>query len=168
MKKILALVLVLFTASAADAFFLQIDGVDTDSANVNLGTTSTITIISTNSSSWLGYLIVNPGGTGLLSSASVLSAAGNLGSAKPYTEAGWGAGYELTAAMSPGGIPALASGAQFTMNYSGGVLGQTAKISLFIDPEFTIPADSITISIVPEPATVILLILGGLFIRRRL
>lgn len=56
---------------------------------------------------------------------------------------------------------------KFTMNYSGGVLCDTATISLFLDPEYGVPADSVAITIIPEPMTVILLGLGGPFLRRR-
>jgi len=50
--------------------------------------------------------------------------------------AGWGVGYELTVAMSSADIPAVAVGPQFTMNYSSGVWGDTAIISLFLDSEY--------------------------------
>ena len=45
-------------------------------------------------------------------------------------------------------------------------LGDTATISLFADPEYGIPVDSVAIVIIPEPMTVILLGRGGLFLRR--
>lgn len=69
--------------------------------------------------------------------------------------------------MSQGGVPAIAVGEQFTINYSGGVLGETARISLFLDLDYENPVDSVAITIVPEPMTVILLGLGSLFLRRR-
>ncbi len=46
-------------------------------------------------------------------------------------------------------------------------LGDTATVSLFFDPEYGVPVDSVAITIIPEPMTVILLGLGGLFLRRR-
>ena len=45
-------------------------------------------------------------------------------------------------------------------------LGDTATISLFVDPEYGVPADSVAITIIPEPMTIVLLGLGGLFLRR--
>jgi len=45
-------------------------------------------------------------------------------------------------------------------------LGDTATISLFVDPEYGVPADSVAITIILEPITVILLGFGGLFLRR--
>ena len=126
-----------------------------------------ITVVSEDISSWLGYIIIEDGGAGALGNADKLDAAGNIAAVFAYTEPGWGAGYELTAAMSPGGAPAIAAGPQFTMDYTGGTLGQTAMISLFVDPEYGTPASSVAVTIVPEPMTVVMLGLGGLLMRRR-
>ena len=46
-------------------------------------------------------------------------------------------------------------------------LGDTVTISLFVDPGYGVPADSVAITIIPGPMTVILLGRGGLFLRRR-
>lgn len=168
MKRLLMMMLVLGMASVANAVLIQVDGQDPgQTVDIAEGITSVISVVSEDASGWLGYIILEEGGTGALSDAAKLDAAGDIGSVSAYTEAGWGAGYELTVAMSSAGIPAVAVGPQFTMNYSGGVLGDTATISLFLDPEYGVPADSVAITIVPEPMTVILLGLGGLFLRRR-
>jgi len=168
MRKLLVLALVLGIASAANAVLIQVDGSDPGpSIEIGEGVTAVITVVSEDASSWLGYIIVEEGGTGALSNAVAQDAAGDLGAASAYTEAGWGAGYELTIAMSPGGAPAIAVGPQFTLDFTGGEVGQTATISLFVDPEFGTPVDSVTITIVPEPMTVILLGLGALLLRRR-
>jgi hypothetical protein len=167
MKRVLALMLILGIASTANAMYLEIDGISTDSATLLKGSTASITIISEDNSSWLGYLIVEEGGTGALVNPSILDAAGNLSSANPYSETGWGIGYELTAAESFNAIPALDAGPQFSFDYSGGLSGETATISLFMDPEYTIPADSMSVSIVPEPMTIALLGFGVLLLRRR-
>jgi hypothetical protein len=68
--------------------------------------------------------------------------------------------------MSPGGDPPIAAGTQFSLDYVGAI-GDTATISLFVDPEFTTPVASVNVTVVPEPMTVILLSLGALFLRRR-
>ncbi len=167
MKRLVALLLVFGMASVANGVFLQVDGVTTDNIEIAEGVTSVITIVSEDASSWLGYLIIEEGGTGMLSDVIPLDAAGNLVSSGPYEETGWGVGYQLTTGMSPGSDMPIAAGSQFNVNYSGGTLGQTAKISLFIDPEYTTPVASVNVSIIPEPVTIALLGFGALFLRRR-
>jgi len=168
MKKLLVVALVFGMASVANAELIQVDGIDPGpSIEIFEGVTPVISVVSEDTSSWLGYVIVEEGGAGALSNPAKLDAAGDIGAIAPYTEAGWGAGFELTVAMSSGGIPAVAIGPQFTLHYSGGVLGDTATISLFVDPEYGTPADSVAIIVIPEPMTVMLLGLGGLFLRRR-
>ena len=168
MRKFLVVALVLGIASAANAVLIYVDGSDPgESIEIGEGLTPVISVVGEDASSWLGYIIIEEGGTGALGNAVNLDAAGDMGAVSPYTEAGWGSGYELTIAMSPGGTPAIAVGPQFTLDYTGGVLGETVTISLFTDPEYVTPADSVTITVVPEPMTVILLGLGGLLLRRR-
>lgn len=164
MRKLLVSILVLGLVPAAHAAFIQVDGKTGDTLNVQQS--SVITVVSDNASSWLGYIVIEDGSGGVLTGAVALDAAGNLASVSPYSEAGWGTGYELTVAQSPGGVPAIAIGPQFSMNYNG-TIGQTAKISLFVDPEFTTPVASVLVTVVPEPMTVLLLGLGALFVRRR-
>ena len=164
MRKILVLFLVLGLASAANAMLITVDGQEGDSFEVNLQ--STITVVSEDVSSWLGYLIIEEGGAGSLENVAVLGAAGDLGAAEAYAEAGWGAGFQLSSSMGPAGDPPIATGSQFSFDYVGAV-GDTATISLFVDPEYTTPVASVDVTVVPEPMTVILLSLGGLFLRRR-
>ena len=164
MRKILVLFLVLGMASAANATLITVDDQEGESFEVDL--TTTITVVSEDASSWLGYIIVEEGGAGSLENVIVLDAAGDIGAATAYTEAGWGVGYELTAAMSPAGNPPIAAGSQFSFDYIGAV-GDTATISLFLDPEYTTPVATVNLTVVPEPMTILLLGLGGLFLRRR-
>ena len=164
MRKILVLFLVLGLASAANAMLIRVDDLEGDSFEVDIS--STITVVSEDPSSWLGYIIIEDGGAGSLGNPIILPAAGDSATATDYTEAGWGTGYELTASMSPTGDPAIAAGSQFSFDYVG-VVGDTATISLFVDPEYTTPVASVNVTVVPEPMTVILLSLGALFLRRR-
>ena len=164
MRKTLVLFLVLGLASAANAMLIRVDGLEGDSFEVDIE--STITVVSEDSSSWLGYIIIEEGGAGTLENPVILDAAGDLGAAAAYTEAGWGTGYEFSASMSPTADPPIAAGPQFSFDYVGEV-GDTATISLFVDPEYTTPVASVNVTVVPEPMTVVLFSLGALFLRRR-
>ena len=164
MRKLLVLFLVLGLASTANAMLITVDGQEGDSFEVDVQTT--ITVVSEDASSWLGYIIIEEGGAGSLENVDVLDPAGDLGAAAAYTEADWGAGFELSASMGPTGDPAIAAGSQFSFDYVGAV-GDTATISFFVDPEYTTPVASVTVTVVPEPMTILLLSLGGLFLRRR-
>jgi len=153
-------------ASAANAVLIQVNGQTGDAIQVDeAAVPATITVVGEDTSSWLGYLIVADGGAGSLGDAAALPGAGDLGAANPYEEAGWGAGYELTVAASP--TSAILAGDLFTASWSGAALGDTAQIQLFVDPEYGVPAASVAVEVVPEPMTVLLLGLGGLFLRRR-
>jgi hypothetical protein len=164
MRKLLILFLVLGLASTANALLIKVDGMEGESFEVDVQ--ATISVVSEDTSGWLGYIIVEEGGAGSLENVVVLDAAGNIASAEPYTEAGWGAGFELSAAAIPEIDPPIAIGEQFSLDYIGAI-GDTATISLFVDPEYTTPVASVNVTVVPEPMTVILLGLGGLFLRRR-
>lgn len=166
MRKLVVLILVLGIASAANAVLIQVDGKVAPTHEVDEGVVPVITVVSEDASSWLGYLIVEDGSAGALSDLQVLAAAGSMGGSAPYTEAGWGAGFELTVAASPTGAP-IAVGDQFTASLTGVALDQTSVISLFVDPEYGAPAATTAVTVIPEPMTVMLLGLGGLFLRRR-
>lgn len=165
MKKLLVLTLVLGLASAANAVIIEVDG-QRQEAVVDPDTSVVVTIIGEDTANILAYVIVDEGGLGALSGVEVLAGAGNQAGAEAYTEAGWGAGYNITVASTS--VPTnVAIGPQFTLNYSysGDIAANPTTISLYIDPEYVAPAAQI--SIVPEPMTVLLLGLGGLFLRRR-
>lgn len=164
MRKFFVSILVLGLVPAVNAALIQVDGQTGDAFDVLEN--SVITVVGEDASSWLGYVIVEEGSAGVLSNVAALDAAGNLGAASPYSEAGWGTGYELTVAMAPGGVPPIAVGPQFNLNFTGAI-GDTARISLFVDPEYSIPVSSVLLTVVPEPMTILLLGLGGLFLRRR-
>ncbi|MHC4165655.1 MAG: hypothetical protein ACYSWQ_01720 [Planctomycetota bacterium] len=163
-RKLLVFVLVLGFASAANAVLIQVDGLGGETFDVQ--EKATITVVSEDSLNWLGYIIVEEGGQGTLINPAATALAGDpaLAGATPYSEAGWGTGYELTVAGSAS-FP-VGTGTQFSFDYNG-MLGDTARISLFVDPEFVIPVSSVAVNVIPEPMTIMFLGLGVLFLRRR-
>ncbi|MHC4121856.1 MAG: hypothetical protein ACYSWO_30690, partial [Planctomycetota bacterium] len=98
MKKLMVLILVLGLTSAANAVLIQVDGQIGETFDVQ--EKATITVVSEDDLNWLGYLIIEDSGLGELSNPVAATLAGDpaLAGATPYTEAGWGDGYEITVA----------------------------------------------------------------------
>jgi len=166
MKKLLIFMLVLGLASAANATLsMDISG----SVDVVLGDTLVVSISSDDTVGWLGYIIVEETGDGALSNGYSTSNAGSSSLIIWYSEVGWGDGYEMTTMSITGDVVA---GIQHVVSYatSGLNIGDTARISLWDDRIGYGTGDeqgTADITIIPEPMTVLLLGLGGLFLRRR-
>jgi hypothetical protein len=174
MKKLLILVLVLGLTSVASATIsLNISG----TVDVTQGDTLTVDVSSDSSvqSGWIGYVIVEEGGDGALSNPVIWQPhsgggnAGNLAATSPYSESGWGVGYYMIAGATDS---SLAAGVQFSVDYDTSALdvGDSCIVSLWDDGVGYETGDEqgiATINVVPEPATIALLGLGGLFLRRR-
>ena len=152
MKKLMVLILSLALTPAANAVLIQVDGQIGETFDVQEN--ATISVVSEDTLNWLGYLIVEDGGLGVLSNPVGTALAGDpaLAGATAYTEAGWGDGYEITVAASasfPVGV-----GTQFSFDFTG-ALGDTARISLFVDPEFSVPVASVSVNVVPDRKSVV-------------
>jgi hypothetical protein len=171
MKKLLVLMLVLGMATAANATVqLYIDGSPIGSSlDVVTGTTLTIQVYSDEVANWGGYLMLDdPGSDGALSNPQTYAAAGNMGSMTPYSYAGWGYGYTVTTSDSGG---ATQAGVQHSADWDTTSLdvGDSATVSLYDGrvSSYT-PVDTLALTvIIPEPMTIGLLGLGGLFLVRR-
>ena len=165
MRKSLVLILVLGMATTASAVIVEVNG-QTGEVLVLPDTFATVTVIGEDAANTLGYLIVDVGGSGALSNPEVLAIAGNKAGAEAYNdEPDWGLGFMLTVASTS--VPTdVEPGTQFSLSYHySGQLARPTTISLYMDPEYEVPAAQV--SIIPEPMTVVLLGLGGLFLRRR-
>ena len=173
MKKLLVLMLVLGLASTANAYIeLRIGGSDAPTTlDVVAGATATIQVYDDNTSQlgYIGYIIVESGGDGVLNAAVIESGAGSSAGATAYSYGGWGAGYTLTAMTIADDI---STGLHFSITYDATGLsnGDSAVVSLWdgrTTPTAYAEVDTMNINIVPEPITIALLGLGGLFLRRR-
>ena len=164
MKKLLVLSLVLGIASLATAAL----SMSADKTVLMPGEVATITV-SGPGENWLGYIIVEEGGVGALSNPTWLfTPSAGLAYADPYTEAGWGIGYEFAPTADAPSTPP--EGAQITFDFSSAGVG-TAVVSLwdglgaFESPEGGFL--TFTVAEIPEPATMVLLGLGALVLRKR-
>jgi hypothetical protein len=163
MRKLLVLVLVLGIASVANAALT----IDEGAGSALPDGTLTIGIVSDDTSSWYGLLVIDPGGDGSLTNGVDLAAAGDLGSIMIFTyDIGIGFGYDMTA----DGLTVLPSaGTQFEVDWdtTGLMAGDSATISLYANGNTDTAVDTAVVTVIPEPMTVALLGLGGLFLLRR-
>ena len=160
MKKVLVVMLVLGLASAANAALSLTPG-----GSVDVDKSIAIMVSSSAGGAYQGWLeIVNPA-IANFDKDPVILAAGNTGgnsSMTAYPE--FGAWYNFTIASLDPAKPILA-GNHVTVNIKGIAQGKTV-LNLYADDAATL-LDSEDITVVPEPVTLMLLGLGGLFLRRR-
>jgi len=169
MKKLLVLVLVLGMASLANAgLSLYLNGSPAADTTIGLNDVVTIGLYSDDTSFFNAYVINGPDdpvAIGTLADPVDETIAGNMAGHSDYAAAdGWGNGFLYTTAGSPP-TPGVAAGVQHTCTFSSAEVGVTT-IYLYEGSDPYGELDSFTIT-VPEPATIALLCLGGLLLRKK-
>ena len=156
MKKLLALALVLGVAGMASAVVT----LDPISPTINIGDTVTISVVADASGNYGGWLDPVDNGVGTFGDLVILPEAG-ADASKDFSFDPW---WLFEAKSFNPDAPVLA-GAHFTIDFTGNAEG-TATLALWDFDAANVLATT-TITVVPEPMTLGLLGLGGLFLRRR-
>jgi len=83
-----------------------------------------------------------------------------------FTSPGWGTGYFIVAGATDSSFSA---GIHWEVDYDAleAMIGKTDILAIYTSGNTSTPAHTLTINIIPEPATIALLGLGGLILLRR-
>jgi hypothetical protein len=168
MKKLLVLMLVLGLCSTANAALTAIE-IDVGgshvgaSVNVTTGATISLQMYSGNTLTGIAYLDIKDNSLYSLANAQMTT---NAGDQRSQALAPYGSYQEYTLVVSrTAQAPPIVAGTMFLVDFTAGSATGTVKVILY--DEFVTQMDTTTINIVPEPITITLLGLGGLFLRRR-
>ena len=161
MKGLFILVLVLASTSGAGA---ALTFVNAPAEPVKIGQTNTITLHSTTGGDYWAWLEIQNPAVAKFADAPWFTPAGDpSGDSTVKSWAEFGAWYEVKVCGVPAG-PAIEPGDHILVSITGVAEGST-KLNLYAGDGIRL-WDSAVISVVPEPATIILLGLGGLLLRR--
>ena len=168
MKKLLILMLVLGLASSASALTVTLD--PTGSGNHSAGSVVINVVSDSDLLGHTSYIAVVDDTYGGFSSVVKLDAAGSSASVTdygPYETWDYVYGIEAMGASGDPDFTSVEDGTQFvaTIAFTGAAIGQDVTVELLNSSLAKI--DSYTIQGIPEPATIALLGLGGLFLLRR-
>ncbi len=162
MEKWLPLVLLLGLASGASAA-LTLVGEPTEP--IDIGETVTIAVASDGAGGYTGWLEMTAPAVAGFDGAPEFTPAGDPGGTSVMTYwPDYGEWYEFSVGSFPPS-PAIAAGDHILIHIQGLSAG-SSTLSLYDDDGVTL-LDQATIAVIPEPATIALLGLGGLLLRRR-
>ena len=162
MKKLLVLTLVLAVASGASAALTLVD-VPTDP--IDIGDSIAILVNNSDDGAYSGWLQITDQAVADYDGDPVFTTAGNPnGDSGLDVFAEYPGWYQFTVA-SFDAANAIVAGDHIQVNISG--ISEGSSVLGLYDSDGVTLLDSATINVIPEPMTIALLGLGGLFLRRR-
>jgi hypothetical protein len=169
MKKLLIFILVLGLSSLANATMtnieISIDGATVGASyDVLTGDTISVEMYSNNEDPGSGYLGLEDNALYTLTNQAVTTNAGDQGGYTSYSYYGY---TEIMVVVSKTASGTITPGVMFMVDFNAGSSTGTVDVYLASDESGYPTVDTLTINIIPEPMTIALLGLGGLFLRRR-
>ena len=162
MKKLVVLTLVMAVASGANAALTLVD-VPTDP--INIGESITILVNNSDDGAYAGWLQITDQAVADYDGDPVFTAAGDTAGQSIMElyvdDPGW---YTFTVSSLDPANPIVA-GDHIQVNIVG--ISEGSSVLGLYDSDGVTLLDSATVNVIPEPMTIALLGLGGLFLRRR-
>jgi hypothetical protein len=169
MKKLLVVMMVLgLTVSAQAGISLSLDGADAPAEiTITVSTNVMIDVTSDDALAWGGFVKMGDDAPAeWVGQMVILPAAGKSATASLVGAQGYMDTWMLSAAALPGEVPQVSAGKQFEIGFHCLAPGDVV-ITLLGDDLATVKDMLVIHQVIPEPVTIGLLGLGGLFLRRR-